>query len=159
MVYGNEYGQWNYNKSMFYYDGSEYKNAIYATEKWKILPSLTLDLGARFEWHKIDGSWAPNSVRNDVWTDKTYVSGETQKIKKDEFNKSFTATLTWNILKNFGLIGDAYYIEATDGLNAYKTANDPLAKTNVVPYFAGGVFFNSKWVSLISRLARLAAPI
>ena len=152
----DEYGQWNYNKSMFYYDGSEYKNAIYATEKWKILPSLTLDLGARFEWHKIDGSWAPNSVRNDVWTDKTYVSGETQKIKKDEFNKSFTATLTWNILKNFGLIGDAYYIEATDGLNAYKTANDPLAKTNVVPYFAGGVFFNSKWVSLISRVSKIS---
>ena len=152
----DEYGQWNYNKSMFYYDGSEYKNAVYAMGNWKILPNLTLDLGARFEWHRIDGNWAPTSVRDEVWTDKTYVSGDTEEIKKDKFNKSFTATLTWNILKNFGLIGDAYYIEATDGLNAYKTANDPLAETNIVPYFAGGVFFNSKWVSLISRISKIS---
>lgn len=151
----DQYGQWNYNNSMFYYDGSETRNAIYATEQWKILPNLKLDLGARFEWHRINGNWAPGTVRNS-WDDKTWISGETQKIKKDNFNKSFTATLTWHILKNFGIIGDAYYIEATDGLSAYKSSNDPLAKTNVVPYFAGGVFFNSKWISVISRVSRIS---
>ena len=151
----DQYGQWNYNNSMFYYDGTETRNAIYATEQWKILPNLKLDLGARFEWHRINGNWAPGTVRNS-WDDKTWISGETQKIKKDNFNKSFTATLTWHILKNFGIIGDAYYIEATDGLRAYKSSNDPLAKTNVVPYFAGGVFFNSKWISVISRVSRIS---
>lgn len=151
----DQYGQWNYNNSMFYYDGTETRNAIYATEQWKILPNLKLDLGARFEWHRINGNWAPGTVRNS-WDDKTWISGETQKIKKDNFNKSFTATLTWHILKNFGIIGDAYYIEATDGLSAYKSSNDPLAKTNVVPYFAGGVFFNSKWISVISRVSRIS---
>ena len=84
------------------------------------------------------------------------MSGDTQKIKKNNCNKSFTATLTWNILSNFGLIGDAYYIEATDALSVYKTSNDPLAKTNVVPYFAGGVFFNSKWISIISRISHIS---
>lgn len=151
----DEYGQWNYNKSMFFYDGSEFKNAAYATANWKICSNLALDLGARFEWHHIDGWWAPNEVRN-TWNDKTYISGDPQAIQKDNFNKSFTATLTWNILKNFGLIADAYYIEVTDGLSAYKTANDPLAKTNVVPYFAGGIFYNSKWISLISRVSRIS---
>lgn len=151
----DEYGQWNYNKSMFYYDGSEFKNALYATANWKIVPKLNLDLGARFEWHRIDGTWAPNSIRN-TWEDNTFISGDPTGIKKDNFNKSFTATLTWNILKNFGLIGDAYYIEVTDGLSAYKTANDPLAKTNVVPYFAGGIFYNSKWISLISRVSKIS---
>lgn len=151
----DEYGQWNYNKSMFFYDGSEFKNAAYATANWKICSNLALDLGARFEWHHIDGWWAPNEVRN-TWNDKTYISGDPQAIQKDNFNKSFTATVTWNILKNFGLIGDAYYIEVTDGLSAYKTANDPLAKTNVVPYFAGGIFYNSKWISIISRVSRIS---
>ncbi len=151
----DRYGQWNYNGSMFYFDGSETRNAIYATEQWKILPNLKLDLGARFEWHHINGNWAPTEVRN-TWADKTWVSGDTQKIKKNNFNKSFTATLTWNILSNFGLIGDAYYIEATDALSVYKTSNDPLAKTNVVPYFAGGVFFNSKWISIISRISHIS---
>lgn len=151
----DRYGQWNYNNSMLYFDGSETRNAIYATEQWKILPNLRLDLGARFEWHRINGNWAPAEVRN-TWTDKTWVSGEPQKIKKNNFNKNFTATLTWNILNNFGLIGDAYYIEATDALSVYKTSNDPLAKTNVVPYFAGGVFFNSKWISIISRISHIS---
>ncbi len=151
----DEYGQWNYNKSMFFYDGSEFKNAAYATANWKICSNLALDLGARFEWHHIDGWWAPNDVRN-TWNDKTYISGDPQAIQKDNFNKSFTATVTWNILKNFGLIGDAYYIEVTDGLSAYKTANDPLAKTNVVPYFAGGIFYNSKWISIISRVSKIS---
>ena len=151
----DRYGQWNYNGSMLYFDGSETRNAIYATEQWKILPNLKLDLGARFEWHHINGNWAPTEVRN-TWADKTWVSGDTQKIKKNNFNKSFTATLTWNILNNFGLIGDAYYIEATDALSVYKTSNDPLAKTNVVPYFAGGVFFNSKWISIISRISHIS---
>lgn len=151
----DEYGQWNYNKSMFFYDGSEFKNAAYATANWKICSNLALDLGARFEWHHIDGWWAPNEVRN-TWNDKTYISGDPKAIQKDNFNKSFTATVTWNILKNFGLIGDAYYIEVTDGLSAYKTANDPLAKTNVVPYFAGGIFYNSKWISIISRVSRIS---
>lgn len=99
----DRYGQWNYNGSMFYFDGSETRNAIYATEQWKILPNLKLDLGARFEWHHINGNWAPTEVRN-TWADKTWVSGDTQKIKKNNFNKSFTATLTWNILSNFGLL-------------------------------------------------------
>ena len=151
----DRYGQWNYNGSMLYFDGSDTRNAIYATEQWKILPNLKLDLGARFEWHHINGNWAPTEVRN-TWADKTWVSGDTQKIKKNNFNKSFTATLTWNILSNFGLIGDAYYIEATDALSVYKTSNDPLAKTNVVPYFAGGVFFNSKWISIISRISHIS---
>lgn len=155
----DQYGNWAYNASMFYYDGSEYKNALYATDKWKILPNLTLNLGARIEWHKIDGNWAPGTtVRNDanVWPDKTYVSGATEAIKKNFFNKSFTATATWNILKNFGLIADAYYIEVTDGLSSYKTANDPMIRTNKVPYFAGGVFYNSKWISLISRVSKIS---
>lgn len=151
----DQYGNWAYNNSMFYYDGSDYKNSLYVTEKWKALRNLTIDLGARIEWHKIDGQWAPNTVRNE-WENKTYLSGATEAIKKDFFNKSFTATVTWNILKNFGLIADAYYIEVTDGLNAFKTANDPCIKPNKVPYLAGGVFYNNKWISLISRVSKIS---
>lgn len=148
---GDDYGSFNYNGSMFYYDGQEYKNAIYATDTWKVLPKLTLDLGTRFEWYKINGHWYPSENRTKNW-----ISNDAKKISEDKYNKSFTLTATYRILPNFGFIGDAYYIEVSDGLSAYKGSNDPLSKTNKVPYFAGGVFYNSKWISVISRLSHIS---
>ena len=64
--------------------------------------------------------------------------------------------MTYNILPHFGLVGDAYYIEVSDGLSVYRGKNDPMSKTNVIPYLAGGVFYNSKFVSLISRISHIS---
>ena len=147
----DEYGQMNYNGSMLYYDGSEMKNAIYLTDKWKIAKNLTFEGGARFEWHHLDGNWMPKESRTKNWA-----TGETEAIKKNFFNKSFTASLTYSVLKNFGFTGDAYYIESTNGLAAYKGTNDPLNKKNVIPYFAFGIFYNSPYVSLVSRISHIA---
>lgn len=147
----DEYGQMNYNGSMLYYDGTEFKNAIYLTDKWKIAENLTFEGGARFEWHRLDGNWLPEESRTKNWA-----TGETEAIKKDYFNKSVTASLTYSMLKNFGFTADAYYIESTNGLTAYKGTNDPLSKQNVIPYFAFGIFYNSPYVSLVSRISHIA---
>lgn len=147
----DEYGQMNYNGSMLYYDGSEMKNALYLTDKWKIAKNLTFEGGARLEWHHLDGSWLPQESRTQNWA-----TGETMAIKTDYFNKSFTASLTYNILRNFGLTGEGYYIESTNGIAAFKGANDPLRKKNVIPYFALGVFYNSPLISLVSRVSYIA---
>lgn len=147
----DEYGQMNYNGSMLYYDGIEMKNALYLTDKWKIVKNLTFEGGVRFELHHLDGNWMPQESRTKNWA-----TGETEAIKKNYFNKSFTASLIYSMLKNFGLTADAYYIESTNGLTAYKGTNDPLSKKNIIPYFAFGVFYNSPYVSLVSRISHIA---
>jgi len=151
----DQYGQWNYNGAYFYYDGNEYKNAIYAMGDWKPAKNVKIDLGARLEWHHLAGSWMNKEDRASA-PDKTWASGGTSEINRNFWNKSFTATVTYNILPTFGLVGDAYYIETSDGLNVYKSANDPLSKTNVIPYLAAGVFYNSPIVSVISRFSRIS---
>ena len=150
----DQYGQWNYNGAYFYYDGNEYKNAIYALGNWKPVKNLKIDFGARLEWHHLAGHWMDKDARAAA-SDPTWVSGATSEINRDFWNKSFTATLTYNILPNFGIVGDAYYIETSDGLNVYKGSNDPMSKTNVIPYVAAGIFYNSKIISVISRLSRI----
>lgn len=151
----DENGQWNYNGAFFYYNGNEFKNAIYALSNVKPIKNLKIDLGARFEWHRLVGTWCPKSDRSSS-KDATWVSGETSPINRNFWNKSFTATATYNILPNFGIVGDAYYIEVSDGINVYKGANDPMSKTNVIPYFAGGVFYNSPLISIVSRISHIS---
>ena len=107
------------------------------------------------EWHRLIGSWCPQSDR-EASADAKWVSGRTSSVNRNFWNKSFTATLTYNILPHFGLVGDAYYIEVSDGLSVYRGKNDPMSKTNVIPYLAGGVFYNSKFVSLISRISHIS---
>lgn len=151
----DEYGQWNYNGAFFYYNGNEFKNAIYAYGDYKLVKNLKVELGARMEWHRLIGSWCPQSDR-EASADAKWVSGQTSSVNRNFWNKSFTATLTYNILPHFGLVGDAYYIEVSDGLSVYRGKNDPMSKTNVIPYLAGGVFYNSKFVSLISRISHIS---
>ena len=151
----DQYGQWNYNGSFFYYDGNEFKNALYAYGDIKPVKNLKVDLGARIEWHRLVGSWC-SDVDRKASPDSKWVSGGTSFINRSFWNKSFTATFTYNILPNFGLVGDAYYIEVSDGMNVYKGKNDPMSKTNVIPYFAGGIFYNSKLISLISRISHIS---
>lgn len=148
------YGQWNYNGAYFYYNGTEFKNALYAIGNFKPLKKLKVDVGARFEWHRLVGSWMDKEARAEA-PQPTYASGHTVGINRNFWNKSLTATLTYNILPHFGFTGDAYYIETSDGLNVYKGSNDPLSKTNVIPYIAGGVFFNSPFISVVSRLSKI----
>lgn len=147
----DEYGQYGYNKSFLYYNGKEYKNAVYATDKWKVSKSLTLNLGARLELHHLNGDYLPSEAREDNWA-----SRKGTKIDKHYLNKDFTLSLIYRIMKNFGVTASAYYIESSNGLNAYRGSNAPDDKVNKVPYYSGGIYYNSKYVSLISQITHIS---
>lgn len=150
----DEFGQWNYNGSFQYYDGAESKTAIYFTDNWIISQKLNLELGARLEWQNINGNWY-SQERRDASSDKTWVSGGTDKVKKDWLNKNISATFTYKANKSWGVTADAHYFEVAGNLSAYAGADDPQIKTSKVPYFAGGIYFNSKHVSLVSRISHI----
>lgn len=150
----DEYGQWNYNGSYQYYDGSEAKAAIYFTDSWDISRKFNLEYGARLEWANINGNWSSQEQR-DASPDKTWLSGQTDKAKHDWLNKNLSATLTYKVARNWGITADAHYFEVSGNLSAYAGADDPQLKTSKVPYFALGAYYNNKFISLVSRVSQI----
>lgn len=150
----DQYGQWNYNGSLQYYNGSDSKVALYFVDSWNISKKFDLELGARLEWASINGDWYPDEQRA-TSPDKTWVSGQTEKIKKDWFNKNISATFTYKVNKDWGFTADAHYFEVAGNLSAYAGGDNPQLKPSKVPYFAGGVYLNKKFISLVSRISQI----
>lgn len=158
----DQYGNTQYNAQMLYLAGTETKQAIYAMTQIRPFKRFKVDLGARLEYYGQCFDYSPASART---VNKSYIetdpNSENYNIrhKNNEFlNKSFTATVTYNIKKNFGVVADAYRLEVANPMNGYKGKEEDGvngfcgSKTSTVPYFAGGVFLNSKLVDLISRV-------
>lgn len=158
----DEYGNTQYNAQMLYLAGTETKQAIYGMTQIRPVKGLKVDLGARFEYYGQCFDYSPASARKNnalyIETDKSSDKCNIRHQNNEFFNKSFTATVTYNIKKNFGIVADAYRLEVGNPMNAYKGKEEDGvngfcgSKTSTVPYFAGGVFLNSKAVELISRV-------
>lgn len=150
----NSDGLWNMNGSYQYYDGSEVKAAIYAIDSWNITDKLNAELSTRLELHNIDGNWSPNEKRK-ASPDKTWLSGETEKISKNWLNKNFSLNLTYKLNSKFGLTAEANYFELGGNLSAYSGADDPQIKQSKIPYFSGGIYFNNPYISLVSKVSHI----
>lgn len=72
----DKYGNRSYNSAMQYYNGVDNKLALVATDKWDISPSVTANVGGRFQWHRIDGDWYSAEDRAKGGTN--WVSGKQQ---------------------------------------------------------------------------------
>lgn len=150
----DEYGQWNYNGSLQYYDGHEVKAALYAMDNWDITKKLNVELGLRLESHSTNGNWYSAEKRNEA-PDKRWLSGETEDIEQSWFNKNFSANLTYKIMRNWGFIGEASYFEKGGNLSAYAGADNPQIKQSRTPFFSAGLYYNNKYISLVSRVSQI----
>lgn len=146
-------GNRSHNAAMQYYNGVDNKMALVATEKWKINDKFSVDAGARFEWQRIDGDWYSASDRKAGGTN--WVSGKKSDVKKDWFNFSATASLTWKAFQNLGFLADAYYLQQAGKLSMYAGADDPQIDKSVIPGFAAGVYFNHPMISLVSKVTSI----
>lgn len=150
----DEYGQWNYNGSLQYYNGHEERVALYLLENWNITPRLNLELGARIENHSFSGDWYSEAMRSAA-SDRRWLSGDTEDVSRNFFNKSFSASLTWKVTRQWGFIAEASYFEKGGHLSSYSGADDPVLKQSRTPYFSGGFYYNNSWISLISKVTRV----
>lgn len=144
-------GCFSYNTSFFYNDGTQMRHALYATAMWKPMQRLKLNFGARLEYKNTTYNWSPADKRATNEIGK-YLGDYREKSKKNDFNKTVTFNFQYNIMKNWGITGEADYIEVTDMLSTFRAANDPDSKKNVVPYLSAGLFLNSKYIDVISRI-------
>lgn len=150
----DEKGQWKYNGSMQYYNGHETKVALYFTDNWDVSRKLNLEYGFRLENHSFSGDWYSAAMRADA-PSSTWVSGNTEKVSRNFFNKNIYAILTYKIAKTWGLMAEGSYFEKGGHLSAYSGADDPKLKQSQTPYVAGGVYFNHPLISLISKVSKI----
>lgn len=148
------YGQWNYNGSLQYYNGHETKAAFYVIDNWDITRHLNVEAAVRLENHAISGDWYSKEKR-DAAPDKRWLSGETEKVDRNFFNKSFSLSAIYKIQKSWGLLAEANYFEQGGYLSAYSGADNPQLKQSHTPYFSGGIYLNTKFISLVSKVSQI----
>lgn len=146
-------GTRNDNIGMQYYDGLDNKTAIVAAETWTPHRKLSIDLGGRFEWQRINGKWYKTEDR--IAAKSNWVSGKLSDIKKNWFNTSVTGSATYKAFKNFGFLADVMYIQQAGNLNLYGGGDDPQVKKSVTTGFSAGVYFNHPNVSFVSKLTQI----
>lgn len=148
----NEYGCVNPNSAIQYYDGVDSKNAIYATDKWRIAKRFTVDLGVRMELQHINGYWAPKSCRGKSEDGANILTGR-EKIKKNWFNKSGAANFVYSAFKNGGFTADALYAEIGGNLSSYAQARDPEIKQSQTQAYSVGIYYNHQLFSVNTQIS------
>ncbi|MDR0893041.1 MAG: hypothetical protein LBN24_10565, partial [Mediterranea sp.] len=158
----DKFGNRNYNAAMQYYNGVDNKMALVGTEKWDITRTLTLNLGTRLEWQHLNGDWYDADDRKQAGTN--WVSGKTSDVKKNWWNVTGTGNLMWKLLPNlgtperpmsFGLLADGMYIQQAGKLSAYSGADDPHVEKCEISGFSGGVYFNSPFLNIVSKVTKI----
>ena len=72
-------------------------------------------------------------------------------IKHDWLTKAVMVNAVIKLTDKFGLLGEAVYNEDGAHLNKYSSGKDPQLEISKVPEAAIGVFYNHKFVSLVSK--------
>lgn len=148
----NKYGGENPNSTIQFYDGLDMKTALYVMDTWKPISRLTIDLGARLEWQHVDGYWAPASCRENAPDGVGKVLVSKESLKKNWWNKNFTANFVYNLFKGGGLTADVMHAQVGGNLSNYAQAIDPDVEQSTTMAYSFGAYYNSPKFSITTKL-------
>lgn len=155
-IVGNEM----YNIGTEYDSGYERKLALYFSDKWNISPNFNVGYGARVEWQKVKGTYAPRYNKNGDLLSVTArnadgtLSKDKSKYKAindDYLNLVFNADALYKLTNSFGLLADAGYNRQSPHLESYAGQYEVDAKQNTVLSGGLGLYFNHPLVELVSK--------
>lgn len=132
-----------------YHNGTENKTALILTDKWDVCDVVTLNLGARLEYHRMRGDYI-NNKENEGSTEPL-LSRKRTDIKHDFFNKAFVASGIFKVTKGLGFLAEVTYNEQSGHLENYSGGNDPNLKKSKIPGAGLGLFFNHDLFSIVSK--------
>lgn len=141
--YGNVVNQ--YNKILEFHNGSENETAMFITDQWEVSNKLSLNLGARFAYQNIRGSYQDKNLGFST------VNGPKTDIRDNWFKKAFMLSAVYKMTNKFGLLGEANYNEQTGHLVTYTAGNDPNIKTSKIPEAGFGVYYNHPLFNVVSK--------
>ncbi|MCH4181554.1 MAG: hypothetical protein LKF48_00095 [Prevotella sp.] len=143
----DEYGFYNYNKGAAYYDGKENQISVYGNDNWQVNRNFNLNYGLFLRYHTISGKHCL-SPRNVGFT---LDNSEFENIHDNLFNIAGFVNAKYNITKEFGVVANFQYTETNGGLENYNLPAEPNMKKSRVPLGGIGIFWNNKYLQLISQ--------
>ena len=157
----NKETAWGFNDAAEYYDGIANKLAIYAFDNWEITPSFTLDYGLRMEYYTTKGDAANNEEGK---TNDNRVAGfnlNKAGVTKNHFNDTWitpcaTIKATYNVLHGFGFTGNYLFRRTGSSLDNYSGDRYPSDDPVDCHYGAFGVYYNNKWLQLVSNVSYIS---
>ncbi|MGM8361946.1 TonB-dependent receptor [Flavobacterium sp. ARAG 55.4] len=147
----DEFGFFNYNVGAEYYTGNENKLSAYGTDNWQVNDKLKLNYGLNLRWHNMQSEYNQGVRTAGMVFDPA---------QKASFNDNWihiggSVNASYNIGKDYGLLANFLYTEENGKLNDFSTAFTPNFKKSKSPLGALGVFWNNKYVSLVSQATYL----
>jgi hypothetical protein len=159
-----------YNVAGNYSKGHEDRIAFYAQDIWQVLPNLKVDGGFRLDYIDIGGkslpyNFTPGFSMGQQATDVngTMTAAVLKPFSHTYFLPSMAMHINYNILKNFGLLGEFSYAKSGSGMNVYGASANMLPtkeqqKAQSVKFGRAGVFYNSPLVELVAVLTYIEKP-
>ncbi|WP_338733029.1 TonB-dependent receptor [Mangrovimonas cancribranchiae] len=147
----DEYGFYGYNSSAEYFNGSENKLSVYGSDDWKVSDKFNVKYGLMLRSHLVNGDYSqtPRSVGF------TLADAELTDIDHSFFHIAGNINANYNITKNFGVLANFLYTEENGKLESYSSPISPSVVKSRSPLAGAGVFWNTKYFSLVSQATYL----
>lgn len=149
---------WNFNSSGEYFEGTESKNVIYATNDWTPSPRFNLYYGLRMEVYNlaVQGAFADydNPLNNRVEGFSLVKPGVTvEKFHHTWLNPIGTVNAVYKLTDKFGLAGDYLFVRQHPRLEHFSIGFPSNLDPVDVHLARFGVTYDNSWLKLTSMLS------
>ena len=142
-----------------YYDGHEFKGALFLGDDWTATKWLWMSIGARLEYLGYGGNAALNlptgatyNSRNLGWSLK-HEGATINRFHGDWLNPAFTYNVRAKLLPGFGLEGEYVYVRQRPNLQDYAGSELPTTAPVNINMARGGIYWNTPWMQLVSQVS------
>lgn len=139
-----------FNSVMEYHRGNMNKLSLILKDTWNVSRHLDLKGGIRLEYQGLHGRYMPTSER------KGSLNGTEAKISNDWLNTTAYVGGVYKITRAFGAQADFLYTETGGILGNYNTGTDPHLNKSKTPMVSGGLYYNNKYLSVVSLLSYIS---
>lgn len=142
-----------------FYDGHEFKGAVYLSDDWTATNWLWMSIGTRLEYLGYGGNAALNKPAGETYNSRTMGwSLKSPGAKMDRFhgdwlNPAFTYSLRAKILPGFGFDGEYVYVRQRPNLQDYAGSELPTTSPVNINMARAGIYWNNSWIKLVSQFS------
>ena len=140
----------NYNIGGEYHNGYETKVTAYASDSWNVSHWLDFSYGANFQYQKLEGDYSLQPRGANVVLNQPFITFNHDWY---HFNGDLRAVVKLN--DQFGFLANFTYQEKHGYLEDYSGAYTPYFAKTKTPFLAAGIYYNNKWLSLVSQVSTL----
>lgn len=143
-------GFYGYNIGSEYHNGWEDKLNLYFSDDWNISNKLSISYGLDVQYQKLKGDYSLESRGDVALNDYGFTT-----FDHNWYHIHGSLKGVYKLTDKFGFTGEFLYQEKHGQLENYSGAYTPSFAKTKTPMLAVGVYFNNKWLSLVSQYTYL----